>query len=85
MATEEVSDEELERSKEWLAGSQIMQLQRNFSQAIAYGTYEALGFGWEEVDRAPGRVRKVGKRDIVDAAAGVFQKENAVLVRLLPE
>ena len=85
VTTEEVSDEELERSKEWLAGSQIMQLQRNFSQAIAYGTYEALGFGWEEVDRAPERVRKVGKRDIVDAAAGVFQRENAVLVRLLPE
>jgi zinc protease len=82
---EEVSDEEFVRSKEWLVGSQIMQLQRNFSQAIAYGTYEVLGFGWEAVDRAPELIQRVGKGDILEAAQGVFQSDQAVLVKLLPE
>jgi len=82
---EEVSDEELQRSKEWLVGSHVMQLQRNFSQAISYGTYEALGFGWEAVDRTPELVQKVGKGDILESAARVFRPDQAVLVRLLPE
>jgi zinc protease len=82
---EEVSEEELDRSKQWLVGSQIMQLQRNFSQAIAYGSYEALGFGWEAVERIPERVQRVSQADILGAAARVFQRDQAVLVRLLPE
>jgi predicted Zn-dependent peptidase len=84
-SAEEVSDEELTRSKEWLVGSQIMQLQRNFSQAIAYGSYEALGFGWQAVDRTPERVQNVGKGDILAAAGRLFHRDRAVLVRLLPE
>jgi zinc protease len=80
----EVTDEELVRSKEWLIGSQIMQLQRNFSQAIAYGSYEALGFGWDAVDRTPELIQKVSKRDVREAASGVFHRDRAVLVKLLP-
>jgi zinc protease len=82
---EEVSDEELSRSKEWLVGSQIMQLQRNFSQAIVYGSYESLGFGWQAVDRTPEQVQKVSKGDILEAAARLFHRDRAVTVRLLPE
>jgi zinc protease len=85
VAREEVNDGELERSKKWLVGSQIMQLQRNFSQAIAYGSYEALGFGWAAVERVPERVQRVSKKDIVRAAARVFARDQAVIVRLLPE
>lgn len=84
VAREEVTDEELDRSKNWLIGSQVMQLQRNFSQAIAYGSYEALGFGWEAVERTPELVQRVGKRNIRDAAKQVFDPDKAVLVKLLP-
>ncbi|HEX5131092.1 MAG TPA: pitrilysin family protein, partial [Candidatus Krumholzibacteria bacterium] len=35
---EAVSDEELQRAKEWLVGSHLMELQRNGAQAAAYGT-----------------------------------------------
>jgi zinc protease len=82
---EEVSEEEFERSKEWLVGSQIMQLQRNFSQAIAYGTYEALGYGWGAVDRTPELIQQVQKSDVLEAAARVFHPDQAVMVKLLPE
>jgi len=80
-----VTDAELSRAKEWLIGSQGMQLQRNSSQASAYGTYEALGFGYEAVDRIPQRIQRVTADDIMRVAAEVFQPEQAVIVKLLPE
>ncbi len=81
---DEIAEDELNRSKEWLIGTQVMQLQRNFSQAIAYGSFEALGFGWEMVDRTPELIQKVTGREILDAAEGVFRRDEAVLVKLLP-
>ena len=62
-----------------------MQLQRNFSQAIAYGALEALGFGWQAVDSMPEKIQKVSKQDILEAAAAVFDPSQAVLIKLLPE
>jgi zinc protease len=85
VTAEEVSDDELTRSKEWLVGSQIMQLQRNFAQAIAYGSYEVLGFGWQAVDRTPELIQRVSKSEVKEAAARLFHSDRAVLVRLFPE
>ncbi|HEU4364881.1 MAG TPA: pitrilysin family protein [Candidatus Krumholzibacteria bacterium] len=82
---EPVSDEELARSKEWLVGSHVMELQRNGAQAAGYGTFEALGYGWEAVDRIPSDIRAITKDDIIAAARDVFVKENAVVVRMLPK
>jgi zinc protease len=81
---EAVSDEELSRSKEWLVGSHVMELQRNGAQAAAYGAFEALGYGWEAVDRVPDDIRAVTRDDIIAAARAVFVKDNAVIVRMLP-
>jgi zinc protease len=82
---EKVSDDEIERSKEWLIGTRIMQLQRNFSQAMAYASYEALGFGYQVVDEMPEMIQQVTKEDIKAAAAAVFDEKRAVLVKLVPE
>jgi zinc protease len=84
-AREAVSDEELKRSKEWLIGSQVMNLQRNFAQAIAYGTYEALGFGYDVVDRTPEIIQKVTQDSILNAAASVFEGKTSVFIKLTPE
>lgn len=81
---EAVSDEEIERSREWLMGSQVMQLQRNGAQAAAYGTYEALDFGYEVVDQLPARIQKVTKDDLIRVAREVFVPERAVIVKCLP-
>ena len=80
-----VDDEELSRSKEWLVGSHTMKLQRNLSQATEYGAYEALGFGYDVVDRAADMIYAVTKEDILAAAKGVFSPDNAVSVKLIPE
>jgi zinc protease len=82
---EAVTDEELARAREWLIGSHVMELQRNGAQAGAYGAYEALGYGWEAVDRVPDDIRKVTKDDIVAAARATFVKDHAVIVRMLPK
>jgi zinc protease len=81
---EEVTDGELNRAKKWLIGTQVMQLQRNASQSSAYGTYEALGFGYGAVDRNVELIRKVTKRGVREAAARTFDRDRAVLVKLLP-
>ena len=81
----DVSDEELARAKEWLAGSHVMELQRNGAQAVGYGTYEALGFGWPALDRIPGEIRAVTKEEIMAVCRATFTPENAVIVRMLPE
>jgi zinc protease len=85
ISTEPVSDEELSRAKEWLAGSHVMELQRNGAQAVGYGTYEALGFGWAALDRLPEEIRAVTQGDVMAACRATFQRENAVIVRMLPE
>jgi predicted Zn-dependent peptidase len=82
---EPVTDGELNRSKNWLMGSQTMKLQRNLAQAIEYGFYESLGFGYEMVDKMPLLVEQVTKQDILEAAAGVFDRKKAVCIKLVPQ
>jgi zinc protease len=82
---EPVGAEELDRAKEWLAGSHVMELQRNAAQAAEYGAFEALGFGFETVDRIPEWIRVVSSEDVMAVARRVFVPANAVIVRMLPE
>jgi zinc protease len=85
VAREPVTDDELTLAKGWLTGTQTMKLQRNISQAIEYGIHEALFFGFDVVDRAAEIIQKVTKDDILKAAAGVFHRDKAVMIRLVPE
>ncbi len=62
-----------------------MGLQRNGAQAGAYGSFEALGYGWEAVDRIPDDLRAVTADDVIAAARAVFIRDNAVIVKMLPE
>jgi zinc protease len=82
---EPVSDDEIELSKEWLLGSHVMDLQRNGAQAAEYGTYEALGFGYEVVEEIPQWIRGVTKEQMMAVAKQVFDPKRAVIVKMLPE
>ncbi len=84
VTSEHVLDKELTRSKEWLVGSQTMKLQRNLAQALEYGYYEALGFGYETVERVAGQIQQVTVEDIRTAAASVFDRDKAVCIKLVP-
>jgi zinc protease len=82
---EPVSDAEMSLAKEWLTGSHVMELQRNGAQASEYGTFEALGFGYEVVDEIPDWIRAVTKEQMMAVAKSVFDPKRAVIVRMLPE
>jgi len=82
---EPVSDDEIELSKEWIVGSHVMELQRNGAQAAEYGILEALGFGYETVDRIPGYIQAVTKERMMAVAKQIFDPERAVIVKMLPE
>lgn len=82
---EPVRDDELSLSKEWLHGSHVMELQRNGAQAAEYGTFEALGFGYDVVDQIPKWIRAVTKDQMMAVAKQVFDPKKAVIVRMLPE
>jgi zinc protease len=82
---EPVTDEELSRAKAWLIGSLSIRHQKNYSKALAYSTYEILGYGYDVIERMPELINKVTKEDIQKAAAGVFDKDKAVLIKLIPE
>jgi zinc protease len=85
LKTETALDRELKRSKEWLSGSHVMKLQTNLAQAIEHGYYEALGFGFETVERIPEMIQRVTKEDVRRAAASVFDRDRAVCVKLVPK
>ncbi|HET6462683.1 MAG TPA: pitrilysin family protein [Candidatus Krumholzibacteria bacterium] len=82
---EPVSDDEIDLSKEWLVGSHVMDLQRNGAQAAEYGIMEALGFGYEIVDKVPGFIQGVTKAQMMAVAKQVFDPARAVIIRMLPE
>ncbi|HKW14134.1 MAG TPA: pitrilysin family protein [Candidatus Krumholzibacteria bacterium] len=82
---EPVSDDEISLSKEWLVGSHVMELQRNGAQAAEYGILEALGFGYETVDKVPGFILGVTKEQMMAVAKQVFDPKRAVIVKMLPE
>jgi zinc protease len=82
---EPVTDDELSLAKAWLIGSHVMELQRNGAQAAEYGTLEALGFGYEVVDKIPDWIRGVTKEEMMAVAKQVFDPKRAVIVRMLPE
>src|SRR5262249_50314960 len=65
--------------------SHVMDLQRNGAQAAEYGTYEALGFGYEVVDQIPQWIRGVTKEQMMAVAKQVFDAKRAVIVKMLPE
>jgi zinc protease len=85
VANETVTDEELARSKAWLIGTLSINHQRNYSKAYAYSMYETLGFGHDVLDRLPEMIQGVTKQDIQRAAAQVFDRKKAVLIKLIPE
>jgi zinc protease len=86
---EPVTDGELAKSKEWLIGSQTMRLQTNIktniNQAIEYGSYEVLGFGYGVVDEEADRIQQVTKEGILTAAASTFHRDRGVCVKLIPD
>lgn len=69
---EPVRPEELERSKNYIAGSWAIYLQPNTVQANVYGRWELAGKGCQAVWEYPENVRQVNAEQLMDVAAKYF-------------
>ena len=65
---EPVSDDELERAKQYLIGRHIMGMESNAGRAATLGTYELSGFGAEAVADYPRRLAEVAASHVREAA-----------------
>ena len=63
-----VTSEELHTSKTYLKGTFIMGQERNSSQAALLARYEAMGLGWDYIQRYPGLIDGVAVEDVLRAA-----------------
>ncbi len=63
-----VSKEELEKTKNHLAGTYELELQRNTAQAQSFAFDELYGLGFEEVLRYPEKILQVSEEDVLAAA-----------------
>jgi zinc protease len=69
---EPVSSEELERAKNYIAGTWAIYLQPNALQANIYGRWELAGKGCQAVWEYPENIRKVSAEQLMDVAAKYF-------------
>ncbi len=65
---EPVSEDELERAKQYLIGRHIMGMESNAGRAATLGTYELSGFGAEAVADYPSRIAEVTSSEVMRAA-----------------
>jgi len=63
-----ITDDELNRAKNYLVGNFEIGLQQNSSQATKIAFDEIYGIGWDEYQRYPDMIYKVRKEDVVELA-----------------
>jgi len=71
-----LSDKELQRSKNYTAGSFSIYLQPNGNQADTYARWELSGKGYESVDQYPAMIRQVSSDDVMSVAQKYFVDKN---------
>ena len=52
---------------------------------LYFAEIQSQGFGYEAVDNAPERIRNVTREAMLEVAKKVFRRDNAVIVKMLPE
>lgn len=67
MGSVKVTDEELENSKSYLRGMNIMSLESNGGQASRYAHHEIIGVGYDFGDRYDERIMDVDVDDVLNA------------------
>lgn len=81
---EPIGEEELERAREYVAGSYEIGLQTVSSQASNLALSECYGLGWEESLKYPDMIRKVTAQDVWEVAKKYLGAEKYVITELAP-
>jgi zinc protease len=81
LKAEPVSDDEIEVAKNRLAGSLLIEGQRNLVRAARYAVYELAGLGADYGDEYLEEVARVDAGDVLRAAQEYFEGPVTVIVR----
>jgi zinc protease len=76
--------DEIERAKEYIAGSYEIGLQTASSQAANLALNERYGLGWAESVEYPDRIRRVSPEDVWYVAKKYLLMDRYVITELLP-
>jgi len=76
--------DEVTRSKSYIVGSHMMDLQRSDSQAMTMALMELYGLGWSDFESYPKQIQKVTVKDVVRVARRLFNEQHAVSVVVAP-
>jgi zinc protease len=85
LKNEPVSDEEINRARNQLAGQNIMYQQKYENMAMSMALDELYGVGYEETFKYPEYVNQVSKEDIMKVARKYFVRQKCVIALTLPE
>lgn len=84
IASEKVSEEELERAKRYIIGNYELDLQKNSSVAAILASEEIYGNGWEELHRYPEQIQRVTADQVLQVAKKYLRPKNSVLSIVRP-
>ena len=80
-----ISDQELERAKNYIVGTYEIGLQKNSSQASKIVFDELYGLGWEEYNKYPQKIMAVTKEDVLNVAKKYIDLDAYTLTIVKPE
>jgi zinc protease len=81
--TESPSEREIQKAKNQIESSFIMEQDSIYMQAMKYGMFEMLG-GWRLIDRYLEGIRKVTPEDVVMVAKKYLKEDNRTVGILIP-
>lgn len=81
---EEVSEDEIKRAKRYLVGLQEISMQKTSVQASRYARFEALGVGYQAVDKYSSMIEEVKAEEIIALARKYLVIENYSLAAIRP-
>ncbi len=81
LTKEVVTDDELDRAKNYLIGKFLIDHQTNLRQAWYLGWYQLMGVGYDFDKRYPELIRQVTKQDVLRVAKTYLTKPTVVVLR----
>lgn len=77
----QIPDEELERTKNYVVGKYLIGHQRNSAVAFYLGSYEIVGLGWRMDEEYVQRIRQVHSEDVLEVARQYIDSPTIVEIR----
>ena len=85
VATDGVSEAELQRARAQLIASQTFKRDSMFAQGMEMGQMETIGFSWRDTDRIIDRLKQVSAAQVKEVAARFFKDEGLTVAVLDPQ